>query len=182
MAGSRDRWSRLLWWSGLSKLFRNGRTGSSSLGLGCVSVRGVFLFGVSVVCCMESWLFRSLDISFGRLHHMPHLWASADVDLLLWIGKFQYCFALYYSEIIGDLKGCFVVPFGKCINLHYREPRKIRSLIPNQNPLTNKADRLVPCLCYASAYSALEYNGYFLRFLPQTGLKSMQRSPNITHD
>lgn len=28
------------------------------------------------------WLYSSLTISFGHLHHMPHLWASADVDLL----------------------------------------------------------------------------------------------------
>lgn len=177
MAGSRDRWSRLLWWSGLSKLFRNGRTGSSSLGLGCVSVRSVSRVLHGILTVSLTWhLIRPPP------PHAPSLSISRCWPFTLWIGKFQYCFALYYYEIIGDLKGCFVVPFGKCINLHYREPRKIRSLIPNQNPLTNKADRLVPCLCYASACSALEYNGYFLRFLPQTGLKSMQRSPNITHD
>ena len=59
------------------KVFRNGWTESSSLALGVC-----FCSKCQSCVAWNFWMFCSLDISFGRLHHMPHLWASADVDLL----------------------------------------------------------------------------------------------------
>lgn len=177
MAGSRDRWSRLLWWSGLSKLFRNGRMGSSSLGPGCVSVLSVsrVLHGISDCSAhLPSHSAASTTCPISEHQQMLTFYTlNREIPVL-------FCFVLFCNHRWPERMLCCA--FGKCINLHYQEPRKIRSLIPNQNPLTNKADRLVPCLRYASGCSALEYNGCFLRFLPQTRRKSMQRSPNITHD
>lgn len=47
-----------------------------------------------------------------------------------------FCFAFFYFEIIGDLKGCFVVPLENGLTFIIRNLGKLRSLIPNPNPPT----------------------------------------------
>lgn len=110
-------WDR--WWSDLSKVSEMDERK-------VVLWRwDVFLFQVSIVCCME---FLTVLLTWHLIRppppHAPSLSISRCWPFTHWIGKFQFYFALFYFEISGDLKGCFVVPLENVLTF-IQETRKI---------------------------------------------------------
>lgn len=103
---SRGGWLRPPWPSACLT-FQKWTDGKWISGAGCV-----FVWGVSGACCMGLSLSCSRDISSCRLHLMPHLRASADVDLLHSHREIPFCGDCFYVEITGDPKGCCVAPWG----------------------------------------------------------------------
>lgn len=108
------------------------------MALGCVSVRSVsrVLHGASD-CSAHSASHPAASTTCPVSEHQQMLTFYTPN----W--EIPFCFAFFYFEIIGDLKGCFVVPLENGFTFIIRNLGKSRSLIPNPNPLT-KCDGLCP--------------------------------------
>lgn len=116
-----DRLLRLLWWSVLSKMSEMDGWKNRSLALRCVSV----LSASCVSVAWTLWLYRSLYISSGRLHHIP---ISEHQQMLTfytmnWKIPVLFCFVFFWNQWWPERMLCCA--FGNCINLYYQEPRKI---------------------------------------------------------
>lgn len=87
---------------------------------------GVFLFGVSVVCCME---FLTVLLTRHLIRPPPPRAPSRSISRCWpsthWVRQFQFCFALFFFENRWWPERMLCCAFGKHTHLYYQEPGKI---------------------------------------------------------